>query len=101
MMRRLGLLPLLVAAAACELREIAIAEAEDVVVAGSCYRSVADQIAAGDRNYVNWLRGGRFNPSGMIRVPSVHGDGTGVFGSVASTRRLLITTFPAPDEHPC
>ena len=39
-------------------------------------------IAAADRNYVNWERGGNFNPSGTIRVPSVHGDGTGVFGSV-------------------
>src|SRR5262245_53594992 len=39
-------------------------------------------IAAADRNYVNWERGGGFNPSGTIRVPSVHGAGTGVFGSL-------------------
>ena len=39
-------------------------------------------IAAADRNYVNWERGGNFNPSGTIRVPSVHGQGTGVFGSI-------------------
>jgi hypothetical protein len=39
-------------------------------------------IAAADRNYVNWERGGSFNPSGTVRVPSVHGDGTGVFGSL-------------------
>ncbi len=39
-------------------------------------------IAAADRNYVNWERGGNFNPSGVVRVPSVHGDGTGVFGSI-------------------
>ncbi|MEX2285423.1 MAG: DUF4249 family protein [Gemmatimonadota bacterium] len=39
-------------------------------------------IAAADRNYVNWERGGGFNPSGFVRVPSVHGDGTGVFGSL-------------------
>ncbi|MEM7413847.1 MAG: hypothetical protein AAF389_00035 [Gemmatimonadota bacterium] len=38
-------------------------------------------IRAVDRNYVNWARGGNFNPSGQIRVPSVTGDGTGVFGS--------------------
>jgi hypothetical protein len=39
-------------------------------------------IAALDRNYVNWVRGGNFNPSGAVRVPSLRGDGTGVFGSV-------------------
>lgn len=38
-------------------------------------------IAAVDRNYVNWVRGGNFNPSGQVRVPSVQGDGTGFFGS--------------------
>ena len=39
-------------------------------------------IAAADRNYVNWERGSNFNPSGPVRVPSVHGDGTGVIGSM-------------------
>lgn len=39
-------------------------------------------VAAADRNWVNWVRGGDFNPSGEIRVPSIRGDGTGVFGSV-------------------
>jgi len=39
-------------------------------------------IAAADRNYVGWERGGSFNPSGFVRVPSVFGDGTGVFGSI-------------------
>ncbi len=39
-------------------------------------------VGAADRNYVNWIRGGSFNPSGRVRVPSVRGDGTGVFGSV-------------------
>ena len=38
-------------------------------------------IAAVDRNFVNWARGGNFNPSGTVRVPSVIGDGTGFFGS--------------------
>jgi hypothetical protein len=38
-------------------------------------------VAAADRNTVNWVRGGAFNPSGRVRVPSVFGDGTGVFGS--------------------
>jgi hypothetical protein len=48
-------------------------------------------VAAADRNYVNWVRGGNFNPSGTIRVPSVSGGGTGVFGSLV-TRRVSITT---------
>ncbi len=38
-------------------------------------------VAAADRNYVNWQRGGNFNPSGLVRVPSLRGDGTGVLGS--------------------
>jgi hypothetical protein len=38
-------------------------------------------VAAADRNTVNWVRGGAFNPSGRVRTPSVFGDGTGVFGS--------------------
>ena len=39
-------------------------------------------IAAADRNYVNGVRGGRFNPSGPVRISSVSGDGVGVFGSL-------------------
>jgi hypothetical protein len=39
-------------------------------------------IAAADRNYVNWERGGNFNPSGLVRIGSVRGDGFGVFGSL-------------------
>ncbi len=38
-------------------------------------------ITAVDRNYVNWARGGNFNPSGQVRVPSLSGQGTGVFAS--------------------
>lgn len=40
-------------------------------------------IAAADRNYVNWERGGNFNPSGVVRIGNLRGDGTGVFGSLA------------------
>lgn len=47
-------------------------------------------LAAGDRNYVNWVRGGNFNPSGQIRVPSITGDGTGVFGSLAVTGLTVV-----------
>lgn len=40
-------------------------------------------VLAADRNYVNAVRGGsRFNPSGDVRVSSIIGDGSGVFGSV-------------------
>lgn len=39
-------------------------------------------VAAADRNYVNAVRGGRFNPSGPVRISSVTGDGVGVFGSL-------------------
>ena len=43
-------------------------------------------IAATDRNYVNWVRGGNFNPSGQVRVPSIRGAGTGVFASTLVRR---------------
>jgi hypothetical protein len=39
-------------------------------------------VAAGDRNYVNWVRGGNFNPSGQVRISSLTGDGVGVFGAL-------------------
>jgi len=41
-------------------------------------------ITATDRNYVNWVRGGNFNPSGPVRIPSLRGDGTGVFATSVS-----------------
>jgi len=39
-------------------------------------------VAAADRNYINGVRGGTFNPSGRVRISSVVGDGVGVFGSL-------------------
>ncbi len=39
-------------------------------------------IAAVERNYVNWVRGGNFNPSGLVRVSSLRGAATGTFGGV-------------------
>jgi hypothetical protein len=39
-------------------------------------------VASMDRNYLNAVRGGRFNPSGPVRISSVTGDGVGVFGSL-------------------
>ena len=47
-------------------------------------------ITAGERNYVNWVRGGNFNPSGQVKIPSLRGDGTGVFAATVSrTFRVL------------
>lgn len=37
--------------------------------------------AAVDRNWANWIRPGRYNPNGEVRIPSVFGDGTGMFGT--------------------
>ena len=53
-------------------------------------------VTAVDRNYVNWARGGNFNPSGQVRVPSLSGDGIGVFGStVGRGFDVLVTDRPS------
>lgn len=46
-------------------------------------------LAAADRNWVNSVRGGNFNASGLIRISTVVGDGVGVFGSLV-VRRFTI-----------
>jgi hypothetical protein len=51
-------------------------------------------IAAAEDNYVNWVRGGNFNPSGQVRIPSLRGDGTGLFGAVV-VRRVHIVADPS------
>lgn len=56
-------------------------------------------ITAIDRNWVNWVRGGNFNPSGQVRIPSVFGEGTGLFGT-AIQRRLWIEASEARDGKP-
>ena len=59
---------------------------------------VADVIiAAADRNYVNWERGGNFNPSGLVRIGNIRGDGAGVFGSLV-TKSFQIRV--GSTEHP-
>jgi hypothetical protein len=55
-------------------------------------------IGAVDQNYVNWLRGGNFNPSGPVRVSSIRGPGVGVFGSVF--RRTILVRGGAPSYFP-
>lgn len=48
-------------------------------------------VSAVEGNDLNWVRGGRFNPSGFVRIPSVRGDGTGVFAALVP-RSLRIET---------
>jgi hypothetical protein len=57
-------------------------------------------VAAADRNFVNSVRGGGFNPSGNVRVSSVFGDGVGVFGSLV-VRRAGIQVTTATSTRPC
>ena len=54
-------------------------------------------VAAAERNYVNWQRGGSFNPSGQVRVPSLRGDGTGFFGATV-VRSLTLWAPPRQDR---
>ncbi len=54
-------------------------------------------VAAVDRNYVNWARGGNFNPSGQVRVPSLRGDGIGVFGTLVSRSIFVEADGSEPD----
>lgn len=69
----------------------------DVGLPGGTRADIA--FAATDRNWVNWIRGGNFNPSGIIRIPSVFGDGTGYFGT-ATQRLLSVVSAPGGDEMP-
>jgi len=62
--------------------------------------SASVTIAATDRNYVNWVRGGSFNPSGSIRIPSLSGDGTGVLASLV-TRTFRVQTSGPPGMPSC
>jgi hypothetical protein len=60
-------------------------------------------VTATDRNYSNWVRGGSFNPSGRVRIPSLRGDGTGVFASTVTRSFTVLvpgdsTDYSAP---PC
>ena len=49
-------------------------------------------ITAVEENFVNWVRGGSFNPSGAVRVSSLVGDGSGVFGAAVTRRFTLVST---------
>lgn len=54
--------------------------------------SAAVSITAVDRNYVNWARGSTFNPSGQVRVSSLRGDGSGVFGAGVIRQFVVISS---------
>ncbi|MFL5383805.1 MAG: hypothetical protein ACJ8GN_14895 [Longimicrobiaceae bacterium] len=46
-------------------------------------------LAAVDRNWLNSVRGTGFNPSGLVRISTVVGDGVGVFGSLNVQRAIV------------
>jgi len=58
-------------------------------------------VAAADRNYVNAVRGGGFNPSGPVRVSSVVGDGIGTFGSLVPLRLFVVVGTGGEEVPPC
>ncbi len=58
-------------------------------------------VAATDRNFVNWVRGGNFNPSGAVRIPSLRGDGFGVFASYVQRFVFINQTGPGPQTPNC
>lgn len=72
---------------------------QDIAVAlqeGLPRGAVADVvIGALDRNYVNWIRGGNFNPSGTVRISSLRGDGVGVFGSAVRRVVRVVGVIPS------
>ncbi len=57
-------------------------------------------VAAADRNYINGVRGGAFNPSGPVRVSSIVGDGVGVFGSLVPLHASVVVGSPF-ERPPC
>lgn len=57
-------------------------------------------VAAADRNFINSVRGGAFNPSGNVQLSSIVGDGIGVFGSV-NPRRLRVDVRAGASSNPC
>jgi hypothetical protein len=55
-------------------------------------------VSAQERNATNWNRGGIFNPSGQVRVPSLFGDGTGVAAGIVN--RSFAFAFHAGEDFP-
>ena len=60
--------------------------------------AVADfALGAVDLNWTNWIREGRINLNGEVRVPSVFGDGTGWFGT-AMRWRVHVESRPSSGD---
>jgi hypothetical protein len=76
--------------------EVGVAEALQVGLPEGALADVV--IGAVDQNYVNWVRGGNFNPSGLVRVSSIRGSGVGVLGSVF--RRTIFVKGGPPNYSP-
>lgn len=57
-------------------------------------------VAAADRNYINGVRGGAFNPSGPVRISSIVGDGVGVFGSLVPLHAAIDVGGAAAPSRP-
>jgi hypothetical protein len=66
--------------------------------AGTAARLV---LAAADRNYINGVRGGSFNPSGPVRISSVVGDAVGVFGSLVPLHAFVFVGPPVEGRPSC
>jgi hypothetical protein len=58
-------------------------------------------VTAVERNYTNWVRGGSFNPSGQVRVSSIRGDGSGVFGAAVTREFQVVATSAAGGAPDC
>ena len=58
-------------------------------------------ITAVEGNFVNWVRGGNLNPSGQVRVPSLQGDGTGVFAATVSRWFFVSSSAQAGSMQDC
>jgi hypothetical protein len=58
-------------------------------------------VAAADRNYINGVRGGSFNPSGPVRISSVVGDAVGVFGSLVPLHASVVVGSRFPELPSC
>ena len=54
-------------------------------------------VAAVDRNWANWIRPGQVNLAGEVPIPSVFGDGTGMFGT-AVRWSVTLESRDAEDE---
>ena len=78
-------------------RDLALALQEGLPAGASAEVAVA----ALDRNYVNWVRGGNFNPSGAVRIPSLRGDGVGVLAGAVRRTVTVVGGDPENGLPPC